>query len=421
MDITGQLISVQRGSNTIFTVYDSKQIPPNAKPGVSVTVKGKSSAGLIYAEQLQVLGGTPWPEPVTAPQPSGCVDHIIFLIQENHSFDNYFGTYPGADGLTPYIKLPVFAGANPDVAPFHFTKPLSHDIDHSWQTAISAINGGKMNAFVYAEKSKDTMGYYDETDLPNYWAYARHFMLFDHFFSSLAGPSLPNHLYTVAGQSGGLVKNLDTPPEGGFEFPELGEELQKSGVTWKYYDGKADPKAFSLWNPLPGFTTFMSDKELMTHLVHGSQFFRDLRDGTLPSVSWIVPNSEESEHPPADIQLGMWYVTDLINALMKSPYWNNSALVLTWDDYGGFYDHVPPPQVDTYGYGPRVPALMISPYAEAGKIDHTTYDFTSVLSFIENRQGLQALTARDGSANNIGNSLNLNKSASAFTITQPLR
>ena len=165
----------------------------------------------------------------------------------------------------------------------------------------------------------------------------------------------------------------------------------------------------------------MSNEQLMKHLVHGSQFFRDLRDGTLPAVSWIVPNAQESEHPPEDIQLGMWYVTDFVNALMKSPYWSNSVLVLTWDDYGGFYDHVAPPQVDAYGYGPRVPAMLLSPYVANGKIDSTAYDFTSVLRFIEDRMGVSPLTQRDGQASSISKSLDLSRRTAPFLIERPLR
>ncbi len=418
-DVTGKLLAVQRDEGTIFTVYNSGGVPAGAVPGASVSVNGTLSAGLIYAGRVSTAGGTPWPAPTTPRQTAGRIDHIIFLIQENHTFDNYFGTFPGAHGVTTDIKLPAEAGGAPAVSPFHFTAPLTHDMEHSWEIAHVAMNGGKMDGFVYAERSADTLGYYDGTDLPNYWAYARRFVLLDRFFSSLAGPSLPNHLYTVAGQSGGLVSNLGRPPAGGFNFPEIAEELERAGVSWSYYDGKANPRAFSLWNPMPGFTSFMNDQQLMTHLVHGSQFFRDLREGTLPAVSWIVPNDEESEHPPNDIQLGMWYVTDLVNALMKSPYWDNSVLVLVWDDYGGFYDHVAPPQVDAFGYGPRVPALLLSPYVSAGTIDSTTYDFTSVLRFIEERMGVAPLTQRDQQAKSIGNSLDMSRRTAPFVIEGP--
>ncbi len=421
VDITGSLVAVQRNKGTVFTVYTPNGILPSIKPGVTVSVNGTRSNGLVWADQIRVTGGAAWPEPTTPVQPTGKIDHIIFLIQENHSFDNYFGTFPGAAGFPTGVKLPETPGAGPTVSPFHFTAPLNHDIDHSWQTAQASVNGGKMDAFVYAEKSVDTMGYYDGTDIPNYWDYAKRFVLLDNFYSSLMGPSLPNHLYIMSGQSGGIVKNMEEPPQGGFNFPVIAYELERAGVTWKYYDGKADPQQFSLWNPLPGFRAFMDDKQLMTHLVNGTDLYQDLRNGTLPTISWIVPNGEESEHPPADIQLGMWYVTDIVNALMKSPYWNNTALIIAWDDYGGFYDHVPPPRVDTYGYGPRVPAILISRYLDAGKVDHSEYDFTSVLRFIEDHLNIAPLAARDGQSPDIGKSFDLTKSAAPFIISAPIR
>ena len=254
VDVSGSLIAIQQGiGGTVFTAYYPEEIPNNVKPGVTVSVTGTSKSGLIYADQIKVTGGNAWPAAITPKQTSGQIDHVVFLIQENHSFDNYFGTYPGANGLPANLKVPSTPGRQPTVAPFHFVTSLNHDMDHSWDAAHAAMDGGKMDGFISAEKSNDTMGYYDGTDIPNYWSYASHFELLDNFFSSLAGPSLPNHLYAVAGQSGGITDNLSEPPEGGFNFPEMAQELQKSNISWKYYDGQANPQAFSLWNPLQVF------------------------------------------------------------------------------------------------------------------------------------------------------------------------
>lgn len=425
MDVTGPLVVVRDTRDTkdptlnftIHTVSLSTALPSNLAPGKTVEVQGQEQQGLFVASSLRVTGGTAWQAPTTPAQTPGRIDHIIFLIQENHSFDAYFGTYPGAEGLPPGIKLPMTPGAPPTVAPFHRTTPLTHDMDHFYKTCLKAIDGGKMDNFIPAEQSVDTMGYYDGSDIPNYWAYAQHFTLCDHFFSSLAGPSLPNHLYMVAAQSGGVVENLKDPPTGGFNFPTLAELLVNYQVPWKYYVG-ADPLLFHLWNPLAGFKTFMSSQDLRSHLVSSDQYFQDLRGGTLPAVSWIVPNFTESDHPPADVQLGMWYTTDMINALMKSPYWQNTALVLTWDDYGGFFDHVAPQKLDQYGLGPRVPTIIISPYAHANSIDHTPYEFCSVLRFIESRFKVPPLTARDTQANDLGLSLDLGQKPLAPFVIQ---
>ncbi len=247
----------------------------------------------------------------------------------------------------------------------------------------------------------NTLSYYDWHEIPNYWEYARRFTLCDNFFSSLAGPSEPNHLYTVAAQSGGLVNNPTKDiagQEGVYTFPTLAELLQNSHISWRYYDEKPNPRKHSLWNPLPGFKNFDGNPALMEHLVSLTEFTKDLDAHQLPAVCWIVPTFADSEHPPADSARGMWHVTQLINAVMNSPYWKDTVIIVTWDDFGGFYDHVPPPEVDKYGYGPRVPALIISPYARPGFICHTHFDFTSPLKLIEERFGLPPLAGRDRDA-----------------------
>ncbi|MBU6411284.1 MAG: hypothetical protein KGR98_12940, partial [Verrucomicrobia bacterium] len=270
-----------------------------------------------------------------------------------------------------------------------------------------------------------TMSYYDWREIPNYWAYARRFTLCDDFFSSLMGPSEPNHLYTVAAQSGGLVNN--PPPgiarePGVYTFPTMAQLLQHAGISWQYYDEKPNPHQHSLWNPLPGFRAFQQSPELMSHLVHLSQFYQDLKSDHFPAVAWVVPTFADSEHPPADSARGMWHVTELINAIMQSRYWPDTVIILTWDDFGGFYDHVPPPDVDRYGFGPRVPALVISPYAKLGFICHTHFDFTSPLKLIERRFGLKPLASRDAEANDMLDCFDFRQPpAKPFVITRTTR
>jgi phospholipase C len=392
------------------------------------------------------------------------INHIVYIIQENITFDHYFGTYPGADGIPADLKLAYRPGGQPEVSPFHLNKTaLPHDLNHSWQAAQLAYNGGKMDGFLWAEwpralhyywqgdvpnidpdkikadsgqlesggpmfnpnirngqffgkKTKaaptgpppgwvlNTVSYYDYHEIPNYWEYARRYTLCDRFFSSLTGPSEPNHLYTVAAQSGGLVNNPGPAvarKESVYDFKTAAELLESNGVSWKYYDEKPDPRLHSLWNPLPGFKNFTPDSVLMKKVVPLADFFTDIKNGHFPSVCWIVPTGPDSEHPPWDSARGMWHVTGLVNAIMNSPYWKDTAIIITWDDFGGFYDHVAPPKVDKYGYGFRVPALVISPYARAGFVDHTQFDFTSPLKLIETRFSLPALTDRDRAANDM--------------------
>jgi phospholipase C len=183
--------------------------------------------------------------------------------------------------------------------------------------------------------------------------------------------------------------------------------LTDAGVSWKYYGGSRPKSRVLPLEPLRGFRAFRSRGELASSLVLNTELFRDLRDGSLPSVAWVIPNVQESEHPPMNVQVGMWYVTTVVNALMKSPYWKTTLLVLTWDEYGGFYDHVAPPVLDRYGDGMRVPTIIISPYARPGYIDHSVYDFSSVLRYIEDRFGLSPLTTRDATAPDLRAALNL--------------
>jgi phospholipase C len=420
LNVTGGIVAVQAPNMTIATVY----VPgghAGVRPGQTVQVTGTLRNGLIWAKRMRLTGGHPWPAPTTPVQPTHQIRHVIFVIQENHSFDNYFGTYPGVVGLKPGIKLPAKRGGPPAVAPYHLTAPLTHDLAHNWSNAHRAYAGGKMNGFVWADQYRDVMGYYTAQDIPNYWDYAQHFTLDDMFFAALLGPSLPNHLYTVAGTSGGWIWNMWAPPTPcGWQFPTLAGQLQAKGVSWKDYNGYP-PQQFWLWNPLPGFATFKASASLRSHLVWNTQFFQDLRSGQLPAFSWITPDMLDSEHPPTNYALGMWYVTDLLNAVGESPYWNDTLVVVTWDEYGGFYDNVKPPQIDRYGFGFRVPTLEISPYVGAGRIDSTVYGFSSVLRYEEASQGLPPLTARVAKVNSIGSSLNLRQAPlPPLLITAPV-
>ncbi len=264
-----------------------------------------------------------------------------------------------------------------------------------------------MDRFVTAEHSTETMGYYDGTDIPNYWAYARYFTLADRFFCSSTGPSLPNHLFALAASAGDVTSNALRPPPGGYAFPSLAERLESAGVSWKVYDGSASTGSFSPLDPFSGFRSFQKNEALRSRLVSNARLFQDLRSGDLPAVAWIFPNPEESEHPLTDIRVGMWYVTAVVNALMKSAAWGTTVLVVSWDEYGGFYDHVPPKQVDEQGYGIRVPALVISSRARSGYVDHSTYDFASVLRLMETQFGLSPLSTRDAEAQDMSGSLDM--------------
>jgi len=401
LDVTGDIVAVQTRDGTVATAY-APGLLAGVQPGERVAVAGTMRDGLVYAQRLRVTGGTPWPAATTPAQPEHAIHHVVFVVQENHSLDNYFGTYPGTRGLRRGERLPARVGGPRNVAPFHLTGPLQRDLAHTWRAAHASYDGGALDGFVYTDGTKDAMGYYTGREIPNYWRDASRYALADEFFASVMGPSLPNHLYTVAGSSGGWIWNMWQPPTPcSFRFRTLPDQLQAAGVGWGYYSG-FDPKAFWLWNPLPGFATVEHSAAMRSHLATTGRFFRDLRDGRLPPVAWITPNKLESEHPPADIGVGMWYVTDLLNAIGKSPYWRDTLVVVTWDEYGGFYDGERPRQVNAFGLGFRVPALLVSPYVRPGRVDHTAYDFASVLKYADEVVHLPYLNANVAQARSIG-------------------
>ena len=199
------------------------------------------------------------------------------------------------------------------------------------------------------------------------------------------GPSLANHLYLIAPQSGNLTGNVNNFS---LNFPTVMDQLDAYGVSWKYYnDCPNDYTNPGPWNPLPAFQSFKTNASRLKNLAPNAEFAHDVPAGKLPSVSWVIQSDtaeeKESEHPPADVGVGEHYIVSTINAVMQSRYWNSSAIFVTWDDWGGFYDHVAPPQVDSFGLGFRAPCLVISPYAKEGFVDHTQADFTAILKFIE--------------------------------------
>ena len=370
-----------------------------------------------------------------SPVPAGLekIEHFVFIMQENRSFDSYFGTYPGANGIPAGVTVP---GPSGPVAPFHDPDGVNRGGPHGVDNAAADVNGGKMDGFVQQSYKSykgakppagtvdygptDVMGYHDYHEIPNYWDYAGLYVLQDNMFESVASYSLPAHLYMLAAQSGGYVGAKGEAKPTTYQFPEITELLTSGRVDWKYYvtsgtqpdtdDGhvvgtipqqQQSPHKYTLWNPLPAFPQVANDPAQNSRLVDTSQFYKDATAGTLPQVSWVIPSGAVSEHPPAGVREGMAYVTGLVNAVMQGPDWSTTAIFISWDDWGGFYDHVVPPTIDQYGLGIRVPGLVISPYARQGLVDHTLLSFDSWLKIVEERFGAIPMTARDQGANDM--------------------
>jgi len=375
------------------------------------------------------------------------IKHVIIIMQENRSFDSYFGSYPGALGF------PVTNGQSTVCVPnlgTGCTKPY-HDIadvngggPHGIGNSVADVDGGKMDGFVrqraMAQKSctspenpscavsgsPDVMGYHTAAEIPNYWTYAHDFVLQDHMFEPINSWSLPEHLYMVSAWSAkcrthspSSCANDVVGPQGVNQFQSAVDQELRTGrtsvdlawtditwllyahhVSWAYYvqsgiqpDCAIDstltcapvPQNWQtpgIWNPLPLFGDVQQDHQVR-NVTPLADYFTAAKNGTLPAVSWVVPSAADSDHPPASVHMGQAYVTALINAAMKSPDWNSTAIFLSWDDWGGFYDHVVPPAADANGYGLRVPAIVISPYAKQDYIDHQTLSSDAYLKFIE--------------------------------------
>jgi phospholipase C len=342
------------------------------------------------------------------------IKHVIIIMQENRSFDSYFGTYPGAKGIPKGICLH-------DPRHDHCRTPFvdHHDSNgnnpHSEVPFQADVNGGKMNGFVaLAERMlckprpapchTDVMGHHVQSDIPNYWSYAKNFVLQDHMFEAPGSWSLPSHLYEVSAWSAKCTRtgvpmscsSNNTPPERlpnrqtPFAWTDITWLLHRHHISWSYYlDHGAvtvslgNPTGTSIhWNPLPGFTDVHKDGQLGS-IRPLRVFYRQAKAGTLPKVVWIAPDFRDSEHGPALVSTGQAFVTRLINAVRRGPEWKSSAIFVTWDDWGGFYDNVVPPKVGNQGYGIRVPGLLISPYAKRGFIDHQILTTDAYLKFIE--------------------------------------
>jgi phospholipase C len=387
--------------------------------------------------------------PTTPPAPSrnpalAKIQHVVVIMQENRSFDSYFGTYPGVDGLprangqfTVCIPDPRAGGCQ---RPYHDPSLINGGAQHNQSDALADINGGKMDGFVTAAETRprgcgptknsagaaavcspssppDVMGYHDAREIPNYWQYAQNFVLGDHMYQSDASWSKPSHLYLVSGWSARCTDPADPmschndDASGGFSgfknstgtaprrnaWTDLTYLMHKNNLSWGYYiengmqpdcsddaclplpQGVTTP---SIWNPLAFMTDVAQDGQ-QSNVQGLAHFYTQATAGQLPAVSWIAPAQAESEHAPASLADGQAYTTSLINAVMRGPDWNSTAIFLTWDDWGGFYDHVAPPHVDLNGYGLRVPFLVISPYARKGYVDHQVLSFDAFNKFIE--------------------------------------
>jgi phospholipase C len=446
----------------------------------------------VFTVLLSLLIGAGGPAQAATANP---INHIFVIYLENHSFDNLYGLFPGANGIAKagakatqvdksgatYATLPQPTNTNvkplgPDPRfpadlpnkPFNIDQfvPLNQntgDLVHRFYQEQMQIDGGKMDKFAaISDAAGLTMGYYNTANLPLY-TYAQQYTLADNFFHAAFGGSFLNHIWLVCACSptwpnapaasvaqvdanGNMVKDGAVTPDGfavntSFTVnsphppnitntlalvpqqtqPTIGDRLSEKGISWAWFsggwtdalNGHPDPLFQFHHQPFAYFQNFADGSDgRKQHLKDESELYYDIQNNSLPSVSFLKPLGEENEHPGyADPAEGDMHTAQLIDLIRKSPAWQDTAIIITYDENGGFWDHVAPPAIDKWGPGSRVPTLIISPYAKKGFVDHTQYDTTSILKFIEKRWDLAPLTTRDASTNDMSNAFNFNQGA----------
>ncbi|MDP9329902.1 MAG: hypothetical protein M3P11_04585 [Actinomycetota bacterium] len=394
------------------------------------------------------------------------IKHVILIVSENHTFDSMFGTYPGANGLpiNPDTGQPQGQLCDGTTIDLHRGPDQPSGVDHSFLAGIHAINGGQMNCFDKlgggtVKGNHPGYAYYDRTSIPSYWAYADRYLLGDNYFSGEYGPTGPNILWSLADSSGRFVTHEETGQFGtngirreycgdrserawAFKKMTVSERAQVYGIEDGPWEISTPKQMLSFWvekwpcvkiNTLPdelaakgirwrdyhgtnSFTQSIAmirsirlDKSKWSHVVSDGRIVTDIKNGKLPGVSWLTPSWSTSEHPPESMCVGENWLVGMVNAVMRSKYWNSTAIVVTYDEFGGFYDHVAPAHPDIYGFGPRLPLLIISPWTrrgsnpDGGYIDHTEYSLDSILRMIEVLKGIAPMhtNTRDGIADSM--------------------
>jgi phospholipase C len=336
------------------------------------------------------------------------IQHVVIIMQENRTLDNLFNGFPGADT----VQTGTHNGQSIPLVPVSLGDP--RDLDHSHTGFWRDWHNGKLDGF-------DTRGYayVPQSQIVPYWTLAANYTLGDRMFQSNTGPSFPAHQYMIAGQSG----NGDENPTGGvwgcdaapnarvaligpngtdlpgvypcFDYTTMADLLDTRHISWRYYAPDSTDGFFII-------SAFQAIRQVRfgndwTRRVLSPQtrILTDIAKGQLAQVTWIVPDYDHSDHPGSKSTEGPDWVASITNAIGASPFWNSTAIFITWDDWGGWYDHVLPPQVDAMGLGFRVPVLVVSPYAKHGYVSHVTHESSGFLTYIEANFGLPSLGARD--------------------------
>ncbi len=388
------------------------------------------------------LSTTPTPRPTFGIDPTTLdtqwpIKRVVYLMLENRSFDNLFGRFPGANGIPgpDGTGQGIRWGNEVDMVPC--PEWLPGDMPHDLTAWLDSYNGGAMDGFAQGEYGPYyAYSSFPEHEIPTWFHWAKNNVLCDNFFASAAGPSYANHLWWIAGDGGGVIDNPENiqvqrvpDPSGSedplifkswgcdaygdnvfvlvkdevgnvskhttcFRLPTVGEQLSEKDIDWASYSGNPYQAGY-IWQGYSAIDQVFHDKDMWDeHIWPVDDLFRDIEAGALPSVTWATPRFQLSDHPPFSTKHAMNWVTDIVNKIMEGPMWEHTAIFITWDEWGGLYDHVTPPKLDAWDVGFRVPMLVISPYARKGYIDDAVGEFSSPLRFISDNWGLPHLTKR---------------------------
>ncbi len=367
----------------------------------------------------------PTPSPSPAPTAASKIQHIVVIMQENRSFDNLFNGFPGADT----VQSGMSRGMMVQLQPIPFEQGA--DLDHSHGGWWADWDNGKLDGFSHARKGYPIpnlpYAYVPQTETVPYWTLAKTYTLGDRMFQSNTGPSFVAHQYMIAGQSANADENpnntktagiwgCDAPastrvallgPNGTdlpgvypcFDYRTMADNLDAKGITWKYYAPAAGKSGF-IWSAFQAIRHIRFGPDWTSDVISPeTQVLTDIKNGQLAQVTWIVPEAAFSDHAgPGLTAEGPDWVADITNAIGASPFWDSTAIFIAWDDWGGWYDHVNPPQVDPMGLGFRVPLIVVSPYAKHGYISHQTHEFSGFLKYTEEVFSVASLGQRDVSA-----------------------
>jgi phospholipase C len=400
------------------------------------------------------------PAETTPSSPGRYIKHIVVIVQENRSFENIFAGWPGADAPAygylhtgKRVALQAMTYAD-DCARIHGYQYC--DMGHLWQEALTGWNNGKMNGFDLNRYGAFGTGplvhrhpysYLDHAEIASYRAMASQYVLVDHMFPTEFGTSFTAHQDLIAGTTRVDARHslvnvpLPSPPwgcdayqgtttslvdrerkitgNGPFPcldiYPTLADTLDAAGISWKYYAPPQGNAAGGVWSAFSAIKDVYDGPDWKRNVISPeTKVFDDIKAGTLPSVAWVIPDFKWSDHPATPSNWGPSWVADVVDEVGKSAAWPSTAIVVLWDDWGGWYDSAPPPQLDYLGLGLRVPCIIISPYARKGHISHTRYEFGSILKFIEQTFKLQSLGSTDVRANSLVNAFDFTQKPRAF-------